>query len=214
MPAKRAVPCRIEAWVTGAAPMRAEPPFGGKPRRMFPECEFGIKEEKIAARVPGIDVILTGHTHDALPRPVQDLREPFTKDVARVVGRTESLLWRRNNTAGTWDDVICDALLEQRDTAIALSPGFRWGTSLRPATDITAEDVWAQTAITDPAGYRSVMRGAVIKALLEGIADNLFNPDPFDQQGGDLVRRGGRPTDLAFGVSPLGQGAAEGHATQ
>ncbi len=244
------------------------------PRWMFPDWEFGIKEEKIAARVqaardegaglvvllshngfevdrklaarvPGIDVILTGHTHDALPRPVQigrtlliatgasgkfisrldldvqggriagyrhalipvfsnsitpdaemaalvrGLREPYAVDLARVVGRTESLLWRRGNTAGTWDDVICDALLEQRDAEIALSPGFRWGTTLLPDTDITAEDVWTQTAITYPAAYRSVMKGAAIKALLEDIADNLFHPDPFYQQGGDMVRSAG-----------------------
>jgi sulfur-oxidizing protein SoxB len=244
------------------------------PRWMFPDWEFGIKEEKIAARVqaardegaalvvllshngfevdrklaarvPGIDVILTGHTHDALPRPVQigrtlliatgasgkfisrldldvqggrvagyrhalipvfsnsitpdaematlvrGLREPYTADLTRVVGRTESLLWRRGNTAGTWDDVICDALLEQRDAEIALSPGFRWGTTLLPDSDITAEDVWAQTAITYPAAYRNVMKGAAIKALLEDIADNLFHPDPFYQQGGDMVRSGG-----------------------
>jgi sulfur-oxidizing protein SoxB len=244
------------------------------PRWMFPDWEFGIKEEKIAARVqaardegaalvvllshngfevdrklaarvPGIDVILTGHTHDALPRPVQigrtlliatgasgkfisrldldvqggrvagyrhalipvfsnsitpdadmaalvrGLREPYAADLTRVVGRTESLLWRRGNTAGTWDDVICDALLEQRDAEIALSPGFRWGTTLLPDSDITAEDVWAQTAITYPAAYRSMMKGAAIKALLEDIADNLFHPDPFYQQGGDMVRSGG-----------------------
>ncbi|MCA3361544.1 MAG: thiosulfohydrolase SoxB [Roseomonas sp.] len=244
------------------------------PRWMFPDWEFGIKEEKIAARVqaardagaglvillshngfeldrklaarvPGIDVILTGHTHDALPRPVQvgrtvllatgasgkfisrldldvqggqisdyrhalipvfsnmispdadmaalvrSLREPHAADLARVVGLTESLLWRRGNTGGTWDDVICDALLEQRDAEIALSPGFRWGTTLLPDTDITAEDVWAQTAITYPAAYRNVMKGAAIKALLEDIADNLFHPDPFYQQGGDMVRSGG-----------------------
>jgi sulfur-oxidizing protein SoxB len=244
------------------------------PRWMFPDWEFGIKEEriaarvqaardegaglvvllshngfevdrKLAARVPGIDVILTGHTHDALPQPVQigrtlliatgasgkfisrldldvqggrvagyrhaliplfsnaitpdtemaalvrGLREPYAADLARVVGRTESLLWRRGNTAGTWDDVICDALLEQRDAEIAFSPGFRWGTTLLPDTDITAEDVWAQTAITYPAAYRSVMKGAAIKALLEDIADNLFHPDPFYQQGGDMVRSAG-----------------------
>jgi sulfur-oxidizing protein SoxB len=244
------------------------------PAWMFPDWEFGIKEEKLAARVqaareagaalivllshngfevdrklatrvPGIDVILTGHTHDALPRPVQigrtlliatgasgkfisrldldvqggrvagyrhalipvfsnaiapdadmaalvrGLREPYAADLTRIVGRTESLLWRRGNTAGTWDDVICNALLEQRDAEIALSPGFRWGTSLLPDTDITAEDVWAQTAITYPAAYRNVMKGAAIKALLEDIADNLFHPDPFYQQGGDMVRSGG-----------------------
>jgi len=244
------------------------------PRWMFPDWEFGIKEEKLALRVqaareagaqvvvllshngfdvdrklarrvPGIDVILTGHTHDALPRPLQvgdtllvatgangkfvsrldlevregrvagfrhalipvfsnaiapdaeiaalvhRLRAPFAADLARVVGRTESLLWRRGNTAGTWDHLICDALIEQRDAEIALSPGFRWGTTLLPGADITAEDVWAQTAVTYPAAYRTTMKGEMLKAVLEDVADNLFHPDPYYQQGGDMVRTGG-----------------------
>jgi len=244
------------------------------PRWMFPDWEFGIKEEKLALRVQaareagaqvvvllshngfdvdrklarrirGIDVILTGHTHDALPRPLQvgdtllvatgangkfvsrldlevregrvagfrhalipvfsnviapdaeiaalvhRLRAPFAADLARVVGRTESLLWRRGNTAGTWDHLICDALIEQRDAEIALSPGFRWGTTLLPGADITAEDVWAQTAVTYPAAYRTTMKGEMLKAVLEDVADNLFNPDPYYQQGGDMVRTGG-----------------------
>jgi sulfur-oxidizing protein SoxB len=257
------------------------------PRWMFPDWEFGIKEEKIAervkaarddgavlvvllshngfdvdrklaSRVPGIDIILTGHTHDALPRPLQvgrtlliatgasgkfvsrldleirggrladyrhslipvftnaiapdpemtklvgGLREPYARDLARVVGRTESLLWRRGNTAGTWDDVICDALIAERDAEIALSPGFRWGTSLLPDTDITAEDVWNQTAITYPAAYRNVMKGEAIRAVLEDIADNLFNPDPYYQQGGDMVRTGGITFTLDV-AAPSGQ---------
>ncbi|MCX7931814.1 MAG: thiosulfohydrolase SoxB [Rhodovarius sp.] len=244
------------------------------PRWMFPEWTFGIKEEKLAERVQaaraegaevvvllshngfdvdrklaqrvsGIDVILTGHTHDAMPRPlevgrtllvatgacgkfvsrldlrveggrvveyryalipifsqriapdpemaalVDRLRAPHVRELARIVGRTESLLFRRGNTAGTWDDVICDALLREREAEIALSPGFRWGTSLLPGTDITAEDVWAQTAITYPNAYRITMRGEQLKTVLEDVADNLFNPDPYYQQGGDMVRTGG-----------------------
>ncbi|HYF08462.1 MAG TPA: thiosulfohydrolase SoxB [Acetobacteraceae bacterium] len=244
------------------------------PRWMIPEWSFGIKEEKIrervqaaradgaqlvvllshngfpvdrqlARRVEGIDVILTGHTHDALPRPVQvgntlliatgshgkfvtrldvevrdgrmaafrhalipvfsnaiapdaemaalvrRVREPYAAELSRVVGRTETPLWRRGNTAGTMDDLICDALLSERDAEIALSPGFRWGTTLLPGTDITAEDVWAHTAITYPNAYRMTMTGETIKTILEDVAENLFNPDPYYQQGGDMVRTGG-----------------------
>ena len=164
---------------------------------------------------------------------VRGLREPYAADLASVVSRAESLLWRRASTAGTWDDVTCDALLEQRDAERALSPGFRCGTTLLLDTDITAEDVWAQTAITYPAAYRGMMKGAAIKALLEDIADNLFNPDPFYQQGGNMVRSGGitftldvsaasgqhqsgggRPADLGFGVSPFGAGPTQGPAAQ
>ena len=244
------------------------------PRWLTPEWRFGLKAEKLAervaaaraegaalvvllshngfdvdrqlaARVEGIDVILTGHTHDAMPRPMQvgrtllvatgacgkflsrldieveagrmkawrhalipvfsaaiapdaqmaalvaQQRASHATAMARVVGRTEGLLYRRGNTAGTWDDVICDALLAVREAEIAFSPGFRWGTSLLPGTDITAEDVWAQTAITYPNAWRGMMTGAQIKALLEDVADNLFHADPYFRQGGDMVRTGG-----------------------
>jgi sulfur-oxidizing protein SoxB len=244
------------------------------PRWMIPDWSFGIKEEKVAervraareagarlvvllshngfgvdrkmaARVPGIDVILTGHTHDALPEPVQvgrtllvasgcygkfvsrlDLdvgtdgvqawrhalipvfasavqpdadaaafvarqRAPFKAELERPVARTETALWRRGNVAGTMDEVICDALLTQRDAEIALSPAFRWGYAITAGSTLTAEDVYAHTAITYPAAYRTAMTGVQLRALLEDVADNLYNPDPYYQQGGDMVRSAG-----------------------
>jgi sulfur-oxidizing protein SoxB len=244
------------------------------PRWMIPTWSFGIREEdvranvekarregaqlvvllshngfdvdrKLAGRVAGIDVILTGHTHDALPEAVRvgktlliasgshgkflsrlDLdvqggavkdfrykliplfadaiapdpemaaaiakaRAPFVAELAREVGRTDSLLYRRGNFAGTFDDLICDALLEERDAEIALSPGFRWGTSVLPGAPITVEDIHNATAITYPNVYRMSMTGARLKEILEDVADNLFNPDPYYQQGGDMVRCGG-----------------------
>ena len=100
-------------------------------------------------------------------------------------------MYRRGNFNGTLDDVICDALLSGRDAEIALSPGFRWGNSLLPGQDITREDVYNATAITYPNVYRMTMTGARLKEILEDVADNLFNPDPYYQQGGDMVRVGG-----------------------
>jgi S-sulfosulfanyl-L-cysteine sulfohydrolase len=244
------------------------------PRWMMPNWSFGIREDelrgnvekarksgaelvvllshngfdvdrKLAAHVAGIDVILTGHTHDALPDvmkvgrtlliasgshgkfvsrldldvrdgEVKDyrfklipifsdviapdaemaakigaIRAPHQKMLGEVVGRTETLLYRRGNFNGTLDDVICDALLVERDAEIALSPGFRWGNSLLPGQDITREDVYNATALTYPAAYRTNMTGARLKEVLEDVADNLFNPDPYYQQGGDMVRVGG-----------------------
>jgi len=244
------------------------------PRWMIPTWSFGIREDdvranvekarregaqlvvllshngfdvdrKLAGRVTGIDVILTGHTHDALPEAIRvgktlliasgshgkflsrlDLdvqggavkdfrykliplfadaiapdaemaaaiakaRAPFAAELAREVGRSEALLYRRGNFAGTFDDLICAALLEQRDAEIALSPGFRWGTSVLPGAPITVEDIHNATAITYPQVYRMSMTGARLKEILEDVADNLFNPDPYYQQGGDMVRCGG-----------------------
>ena len=123
---------------------------------------------------------------------------------SKVLGRTESLLYRRGNFNGTFDDLICQALLAGRDAEIALSPGFRWGSTLLPGQDITVEDVYGQTAITYPAAYRSEMTGQYLKEVLEDVADNLFNPDPYLQQGGDMVRAGG----LAYAIDvnkPIGQ---------
>jgi len=257
------------------------------PRWMMPKWSFGIREEdvrtnvdkarkagaglvvllshngfdvdrKLAARVAGIDVILTSHTHDALPETIKvgntlliasgshgkfvsrlDLdvqngamrsfsykliplfadvikpdaemsaaiskaRAPYAAELAREVGRADSLLYRRGNFNGTFDDVICAALLKERDAEIALSPGFRWGTSVLPGQPITIEDIHNATAITYPQVYRTMMTGERLKEVLEDVADNLFNPDPYYQQGGDMVRCGG--LGYAIDVSkPMGR---------
>ncbi len=244
------------------------------PRWMIPGWSFGIREEdvqanvdkarkegadlvvllshngfdvdrKLASRVTGIDVILTGHTHDALPQAVKvgrtllvasgshgkfltrldldvrdgavkgfrsklipvfsdaiaphkamaakirAIREPHAAMLAEEIGRADGLLYRRGNFNGSLDDMICDALLAEREAEIALSPGFRWGTTLLPGQAITREDVYNATAITYPAAYRTTMTGARLKDVLEDVADNLFNADPYYQQGGDMVRVGG-----------------------
>jgi sulfur-oxidizing protein SoxB len=108
------------------------------------------------------------------------------------------LLYRRDTFAGTFDDLICEALRAERDAEIALSPGFRWGTSVPPDSDITVEDIHNVTAITYPQVYRQAMTGARLKEILEDVADNLFNPDPYYQQGGDMVRCGG----LGYTIDP------------
>ena len=252
------------------------------PRWMIPDWSFGIREDdlqkqveearaegaelvvllshngfdvdrKLASRVKGIDVILTGHTHDALPdvvkvgrtllvasgshgkfvsrldldvkdgevrgyryklipifsdaiapdpemaAKVKEVRAPHEAMLREVVGRTETLLYRRGNFNGTLDDVICDALLAEREADIALSPGFRWGTSLLPGQAITREDVYNATAITYPAAYRMSMTGARLKEILEDVADNIFNPDPYYKQGGDMVRAGGLAYTIDLG---------------
>ena len=131
-------------------------------------------------------------------------RAPYAKELAREVGRTDTVLFRRGNFNGTFDDLICAALLKERDAEIALSPGFRWGTSVLPGQAITVEDIHNATAITYPQVYRISMTGERLKEVLEDVADNLFNPDPYYQQGGDMVRCGG--LGYAIDVSkPIGQ---------
>ena len=126
----------------------------------------------------------------AMAALIKEVRAPYEAEVNRVLGRTESLLYRRGNFNGTFDDLICQALLEERDAQIALSPGFRWGATLLPGQDIRVEDVFNQTAITYPNAYRSDFTGAFLREILESVADNLFHPDPYYQQGGDMVRVG------------------------
>lgn len=122
---------------------------------------------------------------------VDETRAPHKAELGRVLGKTNALLYRRGNFNGTFDDLICQALLEEREADIALSPGFRWGTSVLPGQDITVEDLFNATGMSYPSAYRSEMTGKFIKEILEDVADNLFNPDPYYQQGGDMVRVGG-----------------------
>jgi sulfur-oxidizing protein SoxB len=251
------------------------------PRWMFPNWSFGIREEQIvknveaaradgadiivllshngfdvdralAERVSGIDIILTGHTHDAIPEPVivgktlviasgshgkfvsrldldvrdgalkgyrhrlipvfsdvitpdpdmaklvADIRAPYQVELSRELATCESLLYRRGNFNGTFDDLICQALMDVREADIALSPGFRWGTSVLPGQKITVEDVHNACSMTYPSAYRNMMTGQVLKDVLEDVADNLFNKDPYYQQGGDMVRVGG----MGYAIDP------------
>ncbi len=204
---------------------------------------------KLASRVTGIDVILGGHTHDAVPQPtvvanasgqtlvtnagssgkflavldldigkgsvkdaryhllpiyanlikpdrdmqslIDRLRAPYAAKFGEKLATTDGLLYRRGNFTGPMDQVICDALRHVLDAQIALSPGFRWGATLLAGQPIAMEDVLAETAITYPEVYVTDMTGGQIKDVMEDIVDNLFNPDPYYQQGGDMVRIGG-----------------------
>jgi sulfur-oxidizing protein SoxB len=204
---------------------------------------------KLASRVSGIDVILGGHTHDAVPQPIavsnaggttlvtnagssgkflgvldleiakgrvadvryrllpvfsellkpdaamaaliDKMREPHAAAYAGKIATADRLLYRRGNFGGTVDQLICDALRSELDAGIALSPGFRWGSSVLPGQPVTMEDVLAETAIAYPETYVQNMSGGQVKEILEDVCDNLFNADPYYQQGGDMVRVGG-----------------------
>jgi len=122
---------------------------------------------------------------------MQRHRAPYESKLSEKLATTDGLLYRRGNFNGSFDQVILDALMKEKDAPIAFSPGFRWGTSLLPGSTITMEDVLNQTAITYPYSTLTEMTGAQIKNVLEDVGDNLFNPDPYYQQGGDMVRVGG-----------------------
>jgi sulfur-oxidizing protein SoxB len=119
------------------------------------------------------------------------VREPFKEKLEESLVVSEALLYRRGNFNGSFDQLILDALMEVQGAPIAFSPGFRWGTSILPGEAITRERLMDQTAITYPMSTLTEMSGATIKAILEDVCDNLFNPDPYLQQGGDMVRVGG-----------------------
>ena len=248
------------------------------PRYFVPDWTYGIQEEslqklvtevrgkgvqavvllshngmdvdlKLASRLRGVDAILGGHTHDAVPQPtivrnpggqtlvtnagcngkflgvldldvrsgrvkgfryhllpvfanllpadremqaqIERTREPYRERLAETLAVSEGLLYRRGNFNGTWDQLIVDALLEVKGIDIAFSPGFRWGTTILAGEPITRELMMDQLAITYPHTTVTEMSGATIKTILEDVADNLFNPDPYYQQGGDMVRVGG-----------------------
>ena len=122
---------------------------------------------------------------------IEEQRAPYLDKLTEELATAEEVLYRRGNFNGTFDQVICDALLKVQDAQISLSPGFRWGTTVLPGQKITMDNVMDQTCITYPETYRREMTGGEIKAILEDVCDNLFNTDPYVQQGGDMVRVGG-----------------------
>ncbi|QKM64818.1 thiosulfohydrolase SoxB [Polynucleobacter tropicus] len=122
---------------------------------------------------------------------IAKVRTPFEAKLGEKLATTDGLLYRRGNFNGSFDQLILDGLMTQKDAEIAFSPGFRWGTSLLPGQAITRENLMDQTAITYPYTTVTNMSGETIKTILEDVADNLFNPDPYYQQGGDMVRVGG-----------------------
>lgn len=138
---------------------------------------------------------------------MQKHRAPFEAKLTEKLATTDGLLYRRGNFNGSFDQLILDALMKEKDAPIAFSPGFRWGTSLLPGSAVTMEDVLNQTAITYPTTTLTNMTGQQIKTVLEDVGDNLFNPDPYYQQGGDMVRVGG----LEYTCEP---GAAMGKRIQ
>ncbi len=147
------------------------------------------------------------------------VRAPYEAKLGEKLAVTDGLLYRRGNFNGSWDQLICDALIEVQGADMAFSPGFRWGTSLLPGEVITRELMMDQLAITYPYATLTTMNGELIKTILEDVADNLFNPDPYYQQGGDMVRVGGlsytctpgekmgsRISDMRLGGKPVEAG--------
>ncbi|MGB0127840.1 MAG: thiosulfohydrolase SoxB [Rhodocyclaceae bacterium] len=127
----------------------------------------------------------------AMASYIDEVRKPFRARLEEKLAVTEGLLYRRGNFNGSWDQLILDALMEVKGAQIAFSPGFRWGATLLPGQAITLENLMDQMAITYPQATLNTMTGAGIKTVLEDVGDNLFNPDPYYQQGGDMVRVGG-----------------------
>jgi sulfur-oxidizing protein SoxB len=128
---------------------------------------------------PGMDALIKKH------------RSPYEQKLSDKLATTDALLYRRGNFNGSFDQLILDALMKEKNAPIAFSPGFRWGVTLLPGSTITMEDLLNQTAITYPMTTLTEMSGSQIKTILEDVCDNLFNPDPYYQQGGDMVRVGG-----------------------
>jgi sulfur-oxidizing protein SoxB len=129
---------------------------------------------------------------------IEKVRAPYKAKLEEKLAVAGELLYRRGNFNGTFDQVILDALMAEKNAEIAFSPGFRWGTSVLPGQAITMEHVLDQTAITYPYTTVSDISGEMLKTILEDVADNLFNPDPYYQQGGDMVRVGG----LRYAIDP------------
>jgi sulfur-oxidizing protein SoxB len=165
--------------------------------------DFEVKDAKVAnwryRLLPIFSNMLKADPEmDAL---ITKVRAPYESKLAEKLAVTDGLLYRRGNFNGSWDQLLCDALIDVQGAQIAFSPGFRWGTSLLPGDAITRELMMDQVAVTYPYATVTDMSGEMIKTVLEDVADNLFNPDPYYQQGGDMVRVGGMTYTMTPGAS-------------
>jgi sulfur-oxidizing protein SoxB len=155
--------------------------------------DFDVKEGKVAGfkyrLLPVFANILPADP--AMDALITRVRAPYESQLAEVLARTDGTLYRRGNFNGTGDQLLLNAMMAVQDAPIAFSPGFRWGTSLLAGQDITREWLMDMTATTYSYATVTEMTGATIKTVLEDVGDNLFNPDPYYQQGGDMVRVGG-----------------------
>ncbi len=140
----------------------------------------------------------------AMQAHIDKVRAPYKDKLEEKLAVTEDLLYRRGNFNGSWDQVICDALMQNKGADMAFSPGVRWGTSLLPGDTITYERMMDQMALTYPATTLNTFTGAQIKEIMEDVGDNIFNPDPYYQQGGDMVRVGGMQYTMTPNA-PMGQ---------
>ena len=155
--------------------------------------DFSVKDGRVAdyryKLLPIFSNLLPADA--AMQAHIDKVRAPFKTKLEEKLATTDGVLYRRGNFNGTWDQLILDSLMEVKGAEIGFSPGFRWGTSILAGQSITREHLMDQTAITYPSTTVSELNGEMIKTILEDIADNLFNPDPYYQQGGDMVRVGG-----------------------
>jgi len=133
-----------------------------------------------------------------MARLVREVRAPHEAKLGERLAVSEALLYRRGNFNGTFDELILDALLARADAEVAFSPGFRWGITIVPGQAVTLDDVYTHTALSYPNTWARPMTGAAIHAVMEDVADNLFHPDPYYRQGGDMVRVGG----LTYTIEP------------
>jgi len=162
--------------------------------------DFDVKGGKVADfRYTLLPVFANQIQPDAeMAALIRKVRAPYESKLAEKLAVTDGTLYRRGNFNGSWDQLVCDALMEVQGAPIAFSPGFRWGTSLLPGEAITRELMMDQLATTYSYATVTPMSGEMIKTVLEDVADNLFNPDPYYQQGGDMVRVGG----LTYAIEP------------
>jgi sulfur-oxidizing protein SoxB len=163
--------------------------------------DLEVKDKKVSdfryKLLPVFSNMLPADT--AMDALITKVRAPYEAQLSEKLGVSEGLLYRRGNFNGTGDQLLIDALLDVQNAEIALSPGFRWGTTLLPGQAITREWLMDMTATTYSYATVTPMTGESLKTILEDVADNLFNPDPYYQQGGDMVRVGG----LTYSCNPL-----------
>lgn len=134
---------------------------------------------------------------------VTKAREPYRKELDRIIGTTKTPLVRYYVIETPMDNFITDAVMWKFKPDIALSNGFRFCPPLVPdpktgLAEITMDYLWSMLA-DDSEAKQGTITGKQLWSWMEKELHNAFAKDPSKRFGGWVVRFKGMEVNFTIG---------------